>query len=804
MGSRNRTGERWRSNRLVRDWSVDDPFWPTPPDVRDITTTFITFDGTGGWPAYGHPGGMQLIGDVLAVPLETPYGADPDNLVLFLDVSSPLSPYILSRFDPGTGSEFSAGLVGLAPILTSSGECCNYLMLVTGKENKELRIFRSLPTDPTFGTTDLKDSFLSWQYLRSYTESQIEACISEDWHTGAGDAHQMLNFVRESGLDGNLFLIGGRNDTPLPSGDDYIDLYRVNFNADGSPADCFLTFITKKHLTSYPIMGGGDSANFAAASGVHISPSGELIIYSAEYENDGPVDLVMAKKSVRFGEWRHRAIVRANSPTLRPTIVVDNNTYQVDEGSAVTLHADGDGPLTKAWITLFEDDDLGSSLPGFGDSDEWLHIDYEDWGKDDFDDFRKLDFNDQAGSWRWFAHQGCTLRVNDDDFGDDNFPGRYTRTLYGAGAVVEEPDLDTVVNDDGDCCMDDELTSMQFFSNCDDYYSAIMDVSWDLDANGSFETFGNTVDFSASELDGPSLVSVFARAKHPLDSTGLGYGDPSIVAVLVENVAPSVDSIAIFDSLDMEIGVDIPLLLIGLEAVAQGTFTDPGKPDTQTASLDWGDGTIETSGDFDTFSDAYGGNTGEFGHAHIYQASGIMNIAIAVTDDDGGVGENAIDITVATPTDALIYIIDEIDTLIATAGDPDVIAALSQARAHLAGNNDGEPFNGAIDKLDAEDFEAALIKIKAALEALVLAETAGPLDIDTLKKLLGLAAESVARQALTEVLAQIPAPSKGESKQLAAIEQSIVEGHDLLNVVEYIDAVSSFHTATRKALNLLK
>jgi len=804
MLSRNWTGERWRSNRLVRDWSVDDPIWPTPPDLRDRTVAYITFDGAGDWPAYGHPGGMQLIGDVLAVPLETPYGADPDNLILFIDVSSPESPEYLSKFNPGTGSEFSAGLVGLAPMLTDSGECCSYLMLVTGKANKVLRIFRSIPTDLSIGTTNLKDLSLTWQYLRSYTESQIEACISEDWHTGGGDAHQMLNFVREGGLTGPLYLIGGRNDTPLPSGDDYIDLYRVNFNPDGSPADCFLTYINKKHLTSYPIMGGGDSANFAAASGVHITPSGELIVYSAEYENDGPGDLLTGDRSVRFGEWRHRAVVQADSPTLRPTTIVDQDVYTVGEGGDVSLYADGEGPLTRAWITLFEDDDLGSSLPGFGDSDEWLHIDFDDWSKDDFDDLRKLDFSDQAGSWRWFAPHGCTLRVNDDDFGDDDFPGSYTRTLYGAGWVIEEPDLDQVVNDDGDCCMDDELTSMQFFPDCGDYYSANIGVSWDLDASGSFETHGKTVEFSASDLDGPSLASIFARAEHPSDPTALGNGNPVVVAVIVENVPPSVDSLAIFDSLYLEIGVDIPMLLIGLEATVKGTFTDPGKPDTQTANLDWGDGTVEASSVFDIFYNAFGGIIGEFEHTHVYQDSGTMNVEIAVTDDDGGVGESSVEIQVADPIEALNSVVDEIDALIATATNTDFIEALVRAREQLAGNNEGEPYNGALDKLEAEDYEAALIKIEAALEALVLAETYGLCDLSALKNLLGLAAESVARQAYLEVLVHIASPSKGELKQLDGIEQSITEGHDALAAGEHIVAVNLFHRATRKAFDLLR
>jgi len=74
-------------------------------------------------------------------------------------------------------------------------------------------------------------------------------------------------------------------------------------------------------------------------------------------------------------------------------------------------------------------------------------VDFLDWGKDDFDDFKNLDgslldlhrgFNDEASSWRWFAPVGCSIRANDDDFGDDDFPGEHTRTLNGTGGPEPE------------------------------------------------------------------------------------------------------------------------------------------------------------------------------------------------------------------------------------------------------------------------------------------------------------------------------------------------------------------------------
>jgi hypothetical protein len=76
MTSRDTNGERLRSNRLIAGWPIAQVLpggvinpWPTPPDPRDKTVVRIDFNGQNGWPNYGHPGGLQLVGDVLVVPL---------------------------------------------------------------------------------------------------------------------------------------------------------------------------------------------------------------------------------------------------------------------------------------------------------------------------------------------------------------------------------------------------------------------------------------------------------------------------------------------------------------------------------------------------------------------------------------------------------------------------------------------------------------------------------------------------------------------------------------------------------------
>src|SRR5262249_41965905 len=154
----------------------------------------------------------------------------------------------------------------------------------------------------------------------------------------------------------------------------------------------------------------------------------------------------------------------------------------------------------------------------------------------------------------------------------------------------------------------DMISSMQFF--CNAYYTAPIKVQWDFDHDGNFESSGNLQNFSAAELDGPSLVSVPIRAKHPTDTTPLGQSAVTTFNIRIPNLAPSVASFDFVDPFGFKVGTDLPFAMANLKYAAEGSFTDPGKPDHQTARLDMGDGTILQSDAFDSFSDAFGGAIG--------------------------------------------------------------------------------------------------------------------------------------------------------------------------------------------------
>ena len=136
---------------------------------------------------------------------------------------------------------------------------------------------------------------------------------------------------------------------------------------------------------------------------------------------------------------------------------------------------------------------------------------------------------------------------------------------------------------------------------------------WDLDNNGTFETPGQSVTFSAAGLDGPSTHSIAVQVT---DEGGLRA--VSSATVNVTNVEPTVS--ASFAAGAVSCGAN--------NATLNVSFTDPG-PDTFTASVDWDDGSAPES---------LGTVSSPFSATHTYAAAGGYQATVTITDDDGSVG----------------------------------------------------------------------------------------------------------------------------------------------------------------------
>jgi len=326
--------------------------------------------------------------------------------------------------------------------------------------------------------------------------------------------------------------------------------------------------------------------------------------------------------------------------------------------------------------------------------------------------------------------------------------------------------------------------------NADDTHTLL----WELeDSSGT-----NCVDVSDSTTQTLTFTPiddcVYTFGFTVTDSHGASGSDT--VVVTAENVPPvaSIDSIT--DETGAEIGVDVPVALVGLEVDLAGSFTDVGIVDTHTVGteISWGDGSKDVYPYFDTFNDCLGGVTGTLNDSHIYADPGMYTITLKVTDDDGGVGTTIAPIEVVDAAGAIAEVVESLTPL---ADAPNIQAAIDK----LQGEQGGNASNGALDKLEQGNPNAALEKIKQALAYLEAAEAADPsLDLTYDKGLLGLAAKSVTVGAIAE--AEAVAFKPNDLLKIQQAKDLVAQGDALLAAHNYVGAVDKYQQAMRKVQNI--
>lgn len=724
MDSRDKNGERLRSNRLREGVHLNQ----TPPVTLDRATIYFT--PIGGDPndpdeskrpglvlreglddlpprVYQHPGGMQMVGNMLALALESPrtkgkdadlarcyveeptrediaacnrynnYEQAPDrSAIQFYDVSDPEAPVFKSQFIPKNSNGETlggAGVLGITPLPNG-----RYLMVISfGSKNHSWFFYRS-------NVDDLSSKDLTWEQVRTPLGPETE------------DAHQTLNFLREGSINGELYLAGARG--RLLANRDKIDLYKIEaFDANGEKSPNFepgdeiiwTPIHVDNAISPFPASGGNELLNLAAASTFYISPSGELIFYATEHDNDGP------DETVKVGEWRHFEVVRPNSPTLLPSAKF-NGPFVVDEGSSISLTGLGQQPATRAFLELltFHLDHPKNLL--------YLTADFQDRNREDFDNlfvFEPLETVNHADSgyaWLWFAPQGCSIKAI------NRFEGNVfgTKTLTNTTTPQVDVDLKLVMNDEGTGNMWHVVDKIEFGSDCGDYYNAPVNLSWDLNGDGIFEVPGNSANFSA--IDGPTVIGIPVEARHSMG------GAPGTVNafVTIKNVAPQFSEFSFVDSSGNPINSLVPWVLTGLPVGLAANFTDPGVLDHQTAQISWGDGTTDPNTAFNAFDEAFGDGTGSLSHSHVFNSPGTYAVKLTMNDDDGDSDMESANVRVVTPEQAVIELIAMIDAVIASTSDTHVLAQLRQARRALTGTNENS-HDGALKMIRAGENEAA-------------------------------------------------------------------------------------------------
>jgi hypothetical protein len=141
-----------------------------------------------------------------------------------------------------------------------------------------------------------------------------------------------------------------------------------------------------------------------------------------------------------------------------------------------------------------------------------------------------------------------------------------------------------------------------------------LNYAWDLDEDGSFETYGQSVEYSAVGIDGPSPRMLAVKAVDPN-----GFSAVTQTPLDVLNVAPVVEA-----------GADITVHA-GNAFTSGGTVTDPGN-DSWTGTVDYGD---ESGMQPLTLTG------GGFELNHTYTLSGNYTVTVSVMDDDDGEGSDS-------------------------------------------------------------------------------------------------------------------------------------------------------------------
>ncbi len=276
--------------------------------------------------------------------------------------------------------------------------------------------------------------------------------------------------------------------------------------------------------------------------------------------------------------------VRAAVANVAPTVEAGSD-WQVDEGELVDLSG-----------ASFND-------PGFAE----VYTAEVDWG-DGLTEGVVIPTGSQdlTGDHR-YADNGeyiVVLTVND---GSVDAQDSFTATVLNVAPTVAVETASIVPIDEGDTFVLPAITISDPGSA--DTHTATIDWGLGQGPEAVEPGAGSVTGSHLYPQDGLYTVTVCVQD----DDAGIGC---NTLVVTVENQPPKVES-----------GADIKVDA-GEEFIADlATFSDPGVSDTHTATVDWGDGTVEP-GQVNQVAGVVSGS-------HTYSASGLYTIDVMVCDDDG-------------------------------------------------------------------------------------------------------------------------------------------------------------------------
>jgi len=246
--------------------------------------------------------------------------------------------------------------------------------------------------------------------------------------------------------------------------------------------------------------------------------------------------------------------------------------------------------------------------------------------------------------------------------------------------------------------------------------------------------------------------------------------DADSAAVTVSNMAPTITALA----------APVEAMPMAVALTLTASYVDPGLDDTHTATIDWGDGTVETV----PVTPGDGGGT--VSGAHAYDTGGEFVVTVTVTDDDGASGSDTTIIVVCR----IDYVRAVVQAFIDDSSDSDVVdkledvvAKLDVALEELQDKNDRQAAAGAV--------EGAVGDLEAAVEAGLL--TAG----DGARFMSGLLC--ALRGLVAKTIGEAQDDPGSDAGKIAEAEAYLAEALSLIDQGKYKDAAAKLKDAVSKA-----
>ena len=358
-----------------------------------------------------HAGGISVLGDVLAVPVEAgdreaPEGGEPLARVLFLHLRDPLAPEV---FPNSVGIECRTSKAGATALtrLPNGHFLCG---VWTDKGGLEFYVSHESDTFSGFGPTRQWD-VSPWKYKDALggRDSPQYQSIGFVWQAGAGaDPAPRLYLIATGSTS--------QPSTDFLGGSDYADLFSVELPlamvaTPPVPPSGRFPAPTITRIKACKFSGGGEFSHMAAGGGVYVDPAGVLCVYGAYH-------------------WRLSSLFRMCEYRSELTSLPD---------------------VAHSWVDLFEHDHFrGRRLSVIGTSGT-------DIASYDAINVQGDAFNEKVSSARWLLPAGTRYRL----FREQNFRlsggNRDHVDLNGTGKIEEIRDFKKHTSSFGDCVSSSRL-----------------------------------------------------------------------------------------------------------------------------------------------------------------------------------------------------------------------------------------------------------------------------------------------------------------------------------------------------------